>query len=192
MLNAHESLAAALDGYPRLPLAEYPTPLDPLPRLSRDMGRPIYIKRDDQIGPGTGRKQDAQAGIPAGRRQSTGRPQSRHFRRIAVQPRPDHCRRRPPVCGLEPHLFYFARRPAHLTGNLLLNQLLGAHMHFIPFGGGGDGSMTWKRTIRLVRLVARASSGGIISSRWVGTRGGVAWATCVRPSKLTAKPGRWA
>ena len=59
--------------------------------------------------------------------------------------------------GMEPHLFYFARRPAVLSGNLLLNSLLGAHMHFIPFGGSG--SMTLEATIRLVRLVARARLG---------------------------------
>jgi 1-aminocyclopropane-1-carboxylate deaminase/D-cysteine desulfhydrase-like pyridoxal-dependent ACC family enzyme len=32
-------------------------------------------------------------------------------------------------------------------------------MHFIPFGGGGDASMTVETTIRLVRLVARALAG---------------------------------
>ncbi len=57
-------------------------------------------------------------------------------------------------CGLEPHLFYFERRPAALRGNLLLNELLAAPMHFIPFGGGGDGGMTLETAIRLARLVA--------------------------------------
>ncbi len=38
----------------RIPFAEYPTPLEPLPRLSAELGRPVYIKRDDVLGPGTG------------------------------------------------------------------------------------------------------------------------------------------
>jgi 1-aminocyclopropane-1-carboxylate deaminase/D-cysteine desulfhydrase-like pyridoxal-dependent ACC family enzyme len=56
--------------------------------------------------------------------------------------------------GLEPHLFYFEHRPPRLAGNLFLNQLFDAEMHFIPFGGGGEASMTLETTIRLVRLVA--------------------------------------
>lgn len=60
--------------------------------------------------------------------------------------------------GLETHLFYFERRPARLTGNLLANALLGAHMHFIPLGGGGGG-MSIEATIRLVRWVAWARVG---------------------------------
>ena len=56
--------------------------------------------------------------------------------------------------GLEPHLFYFERHPEQLTGNLLLNQLMDAHMHFIPLGAGGDASMTLETTNRLVRLLA--------------------------------------
>src|SRR5512139_984984 len=49
-----KTLGEKLAALPRLPLAEYPTPLEPLPRLSADLGRPVWIKRDDQIGPGLG------------------------------------------------------------------------------------------------------------------------------------------
>ena len=35
---------------PRFPLAHLPTPLEFLPRLSRELGPRIYIKRDDQTG----------------------------------------------------------------------------------------------------------------------------------------------
>ncbi|MGE5224382.1 MAG: pyridoxal-phosphate dependent enzyme, partial [Omnitrophica WOR_2 bacterium] len=48
------SLKEHLNGFQRLSLAEYPTPLEPLPSLSQEFTRPIYIKRDDLIGPGTG------------------------------------------------------------------------------------------------------------------------------------------
>jgi 1-aminocyclopropane-1-carboxylate deaminase/D-cysteine desulfhydrase-like pyridoxal-dependent ACC family enzyme len=70
--------------------------------------------------------------------------------------------------GMEPHLFYFERRPSQLKGNLFLNDLFGAKMHFIPFGGGGDANMTIETTTRLVRLIA-----------WLaGIHGVAAWVTC--------------
>jgi 1-aminocyclopropane-1-carboxylate deaminase/D-cysteine desulfhydrase-like pyridoxal-dependent ACC family enzyme len=56
--------------------------------------------------------------------------------------------------GMEPHVFYFEHKPPRLEGNLFLNELFGAHMHFIPFGGGGEASMTLETTIRVVRLIA--------------------------------------
>jgi 1-aminocyclopropane-1-carboxylate deaminase/D-cysteine desulfhydrase-like pyridoxal-dependent ACC family enzyme len=55
---------------------------------------------------------------------------------------------------LEPHLFYFEPHLEKLTGNLLLNELMDVHMHFIPLGAGGDGTMTLETTNRLVRLLA--------------------------------------
>jgi 1-aminocyclopropane-1-carboxylate deaminase/D-cysteine desulfhydrase-like pyridoxal-dependent ACC family enzyme len=53
-------------------------------------------------------------------------------------------------------VFYFEARPEKFTGNLLLNQLLEARMHFVPFGGGGDGALrvTIEATNRLVHLLA--------------------------------------
>jgi len=57
--------------------------------------------------------------------------------------------------GLEPHCFYFSPRPAKLEGNLLLNHLMGARMHFIPFGQSDEPSMTIEQAIRLVRWVVR-------------------------------------
>ena len=135
------ALFARLDAYPRLSLAEYPTPLQFLPRLSHELNRPIYIKRDDEIGPAMGgnktRKLEylmADAQQRKARKVVTfGGVQSNHARLTAAVAR---------QCNMEAHLFYFERRPPHLLGNLLLNQLLGAKMHFIPFGGGGDASMT--------------------------------------------------
>jgi 1-aminocyclopropane-1-carboxylate deaminase/D-cysteine desulfhydrase-like pyridoxal-dependent ACC family enzyme len=156
-MQSHADLLARLDGYPRLPLADYPTPLEPLPRLSRELKQPVYIKRDDQIGPGLGgnktRKLEYLLADARGRGArkivTFGGLQSNHARITAAAGN---------QFGLETHLFYFARRPEHLTGNLLLNQLLGARLHFIPFGGG-DASMTLEQTVRLVRIVARAVVG---------------------------------
>ncbi len=152
MLDQRARLQAQLDRFPRLPLADYPTPLHLLPRLSHELKRPIYVKRDDEIGPGGGgnktRKLEyllAEAQQRGARKVATfGGLQSNHARITAAAAR---------RCGLEPHLFYFERRPLQLRGNLFLNGLFGAKMHFIPLGGGAA-SMTIETTIRLVRLVA--------------------------------------
>ena len=153
MADQHARLASQLDRYPRLLLAAYPTPLHFLPRLSAELKRPIYVKRDDEIGPGGGgnktRKLEyllAEAQEHGAKKVATfGGLQSNHVRLTAAAAR---------RYGLEPHLFYFERRPPRLSGNLFLNELFDAKMHFIPFGGGGDASMTIETTIRLVRLVA--------------------------------------
>src|SRR5262249_33105842 len=57
------------------------------------------------------------------------------------------------------HCFYFAPRPNRLEGNLLLAQLMGARLHFVPFGAGDDGGLTIERATRLVRLLAAMSPG---------------------------------
>ncbi len=153
MTAQHTAVSSQLDRYPRLPLARYPTPLQYLPHLSEQVQRPIYLKRDDEIGPGGGgnktRKLEyllAEAQQHGARKVATfGGLQSNHARITTAAAR---------QFGLEPHLFYFERKPLHLGGNLFLNELLGARMHFIPFGGGGEASMTLETTIRLVRLVA--------------------------------------
>ncbi len=153
MTDQHTRLRSRLDRFPRLPLAEYPTPLHLLPRLSHELKRPIYLKRDDEIGPGGGgnktRKLEyllAEAQERHAKKVATfGGLQSNHARITAAAAR---------RYGLEPHLFYFERKPPRLQGNLFLNELFGAKMHFIPFGGGGEAGMTIETTIRLVRLVA--------------------------------------
>jgi len=147
-----ERLKSKLGTYPRFSLAEYPTPLEHLPRLSQEVKRAFYVKRDDVIGPGLGgnkvRKLEfllAEAQQRGARKVVTyGGLQSNHARMTAAAAR---------KAGMEPHLFYFEHRPARLTGNLLVNQVLGAKMHFVPLGGGGNG-MTLETTIRLVRWVA--------------------------------------
>lgn len=174
-MNAQrDELYAQLERYPRLPLAEYPTPLQLAPRLSEQLQRPIYLKRDDEIGPGGGgnktRKLEyllAEAQQRGARKVATfGGLQSNHARLTAAAAR---------RLGLEPHLFYFDHRPPRLEGNLFLNELLGAHMHFIPFGGGGAASMTLETTIRLVRLVA----GLRLGPHYFIPVGGHSWRGCL-------------
>ena len=145
-----------LESIARLPLSAYPTPLEYLTRLSIELGRPIYIKRDDGIGPALGgnktRKLEyllADAQRRGLRKIATfGGLQSNHARLTAAAAN---------QCNMEAHLLYFEKRPKQLTGNLLINQLLGARMHFIPFGGGGG--MTLETSVRLARLVALALAG---------------------------------
>jgi D-cysteine desulfhydrase family pyridoxal phosphate-dependent enzyme len=148
-----DSVLQRLERFPRIPLADYPTPLEHLPRLSAGLKREVFIKRDDVLGPGLGgnktRKLEyllAEAKRSGVHRIATfGGLQSNHARITAAAAR---------RLGLEPHLFYFEARPQRFTGNLLLNRLMDAHMHFLPLGAGGDASRTLETANRLVHLLA--------------------------------------
>ncbi len=141
-----------LNSIDRIPLAEYPTPLEFLPRLSVELGHPIYIKRDDGLGPALGGNKTRKLEYLMADAQKKGYHKIVTFGGLQS----NHARLTAAVAnrlGMESHLFYFESRPSQLTGNLLINQLLGARMHFIPLGGGGNG-MTIEATIRLVKLVS--------------------------------------
>ena len=149
-----DSILQRLERFPRIPLADpSATPLEHLPRLSAQLKREVFIKRDDTLGPGLGgnktRKLEylfAEAQQRRTRKVVTfGGLQSNHARITTAAAR---------KLGLEPHLFYFEARPNDLTANLLLNQLMDAHMHFIPQGSGSAGTMTLETTNRLVRFLA--------------------------------------
>jgi D-cysteine desulfhydrase family pyridoxal phosphate-dependent enzyme len=150
------TLEERLEGFPRLPLAKYPTPLEPLPRLSQQIDREVYVKRDDTLGPGLGgnktRKLEyllAEARARNARKVVTfGGLQSNHARITAAAAR---------RYGMEPHLFYFEPRPRCMLGNLLACRNLGARMYFVPLGGGGG--MSLETTIRLVHWLARLRVG---------------------------------
>ena len=147
---------ARLDDIPHLGLGETPTALERLERTSEALGREVYIKRDDRLGPALGgnktRKLEyllAEALERGARKVVTfGGLQSNHARLTAVAAI---------NCGLEPHLFYFERRPEQLRGNLLVNELAGAAMHFVPLGGGS--TMPMARANRMVRWLARLRVG---------------------------------
>lgn len=147
-----------LDTLPRVPLGEYPTPLEYLTRLSASLGVEVYMKRDDQSGPllGGSATRALEYELGYARRKHAARIvtfdslSSTHACLTAAAAR---------RLGMEPHLFYFAPRPERLEGNLLLNRVLNAQMHFVPFGKGGDGSATIERTMRLAQLVALAKVG---------------------------------
>jgi D-cysteine desulfhydrase family pyridoxal phosphate-dependent enzyme len=148
-----ESILQKLASFPRIPLAEYPTPLEHLPCLSAQLKREIFIKRDDGIGPGLGGNKTRKLEYLLAQAQRRGMHkvvtfgglQSNHARITAAAA----CK-----LGMESHLFYFDRPPEQFTGNLLLNQIMDAQMHFLPLGAGSDGRLTLEATNRLVHLLA--------------------------------------
>lgn len=163
-----------LSFFPKVSLLDTPTPIEELPSISELLNRRILIKRDDDIGPGLGgnktRKLEyliADAIENNYRKVVTfGGLQSNHVRltaAVAVK------------FGLEPHLFYFEHRPAELTGNLYLNKLLGAHMHFIPIGGNASSSMSIETTIRLVHWISTL----VVGNNYYIPVGGHSWLGCL-------------
>ena len=124
-------LTETLRSLARAALAKLPTPLDELPRLARRLGvARILVKRDDLTGlAGGGNKtrklefliadavaRGADAVITAGG------PQSNHCRQTAAA-----CA----IAGLKCHLVLGGESQPPL-GNLLLDQLLGATIHWTP------------------------------------------------------------
>jgi D-cysteine desulfhydrase len=147
-----------LERLPRSNLGTYPTPLVFLENLSREVGRTLYVKRDDGLGPvGGGNKTrkleyllaDA---IEKGATKivTVGGPQSNHARLTAASAR---------MLGLEPHLLLFGNEPKKAVGNLLLDQLVGAELHFIPPGPIADGACTFDELDTHVRNEASKKVG---------------------------------
>ncbi len=151
-----DTLRARLTKYPKLPLTNSPTPIQSLPRFQAlicgESGPSIWIKRDDEIGPGLGGNKGRKleflmAEVVEQKKKKVvtfGGLQSNHARMTAAA-----CA----ALGLEAHLIYFDRKPKIFSGNLLLNEVFGAKIHFLPIGSSG-GSMTLETTNRLVRLVS--------------------------------------
>lgn len=117
--------------YPaRVRLALLPTPIEKLERLSAHLGGPtIYVKRDDQTGLATGgnkaRKLEflfAEAlAENCDHIVTLGGPQSNHVRQTAAAAA---------RLGLECSLVLRGNPPPQRLGNLLLDELLGAHVHW--------------------------------------------------------------
>lgn len=116
----------------RVSLAQLPTPIEPLPGLSRLLGGPrLLIKRDDLTGLGMGgnktRKLEylAADALTRGARMliSTGAPQSNHCRQVAAAAA---------RLGLACLLVLAGDDPGTRQGNLLLDALSGARLVFVP------------------------------------------------------------
>ncbi len=136
-----DQLRQTIAKLPRIHLAHLPTPLEPAPRFSGRLGGPaVYIKRDDCTG------------------MAMGGNKTRHNEFLladALQKKANmlvwgagiqsnNCRQTAAACaklGLECHLFL--TRASHnddVQGNLLLDHLLGAHVHIVdvPMGPALD------------------------------------------------------
>ena len=118
------------DHLPRFPLAFLPTELHPLPRLSAQLGGPqLWVKRDDQTGLAAGgnkvRKLEFLIANALAQGADTiltiGAVQSNHCRQTAAAA---------VKAGLSCHLILSGQTPAQSNGNLLLDELLGAELHW--------------------------------------------------------------
>lgn len=113
---------------PRVPLVAGPTPLVPTPRLSTEIDAEVWFKRDDLTGLGLGGNKVRGLEYLLGDALAKGcdcfvtgaGPQSNWAMLAALAAR---------RCGLVPYLVFYgsATRP---TGNLLLDELLGADVRF--------------------------------------------------------------
>lgn len=135
-----------LTGFPRVPLAHLPTPLEFLPRLTEALGGPeIWVKRDDCTGLATGgnktRKLEFSMGEAEERGADTiitvGAVQSNHVRQTAAA-----------ACKLgmkcEVLLEHRVTDPTELyrtSGNVLLDRIFGANLREYPAGTDFDAAM---------------------------------------------------
>jgi D-cysteine desulfhydrase family pyridoxal phosphate-dependent enzyme len=116
---------------PRVALATLPTPLESMDRLAAAIGSParLLVKRDDLTGLALGgnkaRKLEQLCGEALQRGCDTlvtgGGPQSNHARMTAAAAN---------RIGLACHLALAGDEPGHHDGNLLLDDVLGAALHF--------------------------------------------------------------
>lgn len=130
-----------LAAFPRLGLADLPTPLEPMKRLTTHLGGPrLWVKRDDATGLGFGgnklRKLDYVLHDAVSKGADTivsgGVVQSNSQRQVAAVAA---------KLGLACHLAVYHGRLAPPTpeyetsGNAFLNRLFGAHLHDVPWTG---------------------------------------------------------
>lgn len=117
---------------PRVELASWPTPIEAAPRLARAIGlgpADLWVKRDDLSALGGGgnkvRKLEYLCGAALSNGADTlltsGAAQSNHARLTAAAGA---------RLGLEVHLVLGGSAPASPSGNVLLDRLLGAHLHW--------------------------------------------------------------
>ena len=122
----------SIDYPPKLKLAQLPTPIQKLERLSKDLGTNIWVKRDDLTGLlASGNKVRKLEFSFAKAKQkgadtliTCGGVQSNHCRATAVLGA---------QCGFDVHLALRGEAPASIDGNLFIDHLAGAKIsHFSP------------------------------------------------------------
>jgi D-cysteine desulfhydrase family pyridoxal phosphate-dependent enzyme len=115
---------------PRVRLAQLPTPLEPMDRFSDWLGGPrVLVKRDDLTGLALGGNKARKLEYLCGEAQARGcdvlvtggGAQSNHARMTAAAAN---------RLGLDCHLAVGGKEPSVYSGNLLLDRVLGATLHF--------------------------------------------------------------
>jgi L-cysteate sulfo-lyase len=175
---ATASLSAKIARYPRLGLAQLPTPLQPLKRLSAYLGGPsIWVKHEDATGLTFGGNKlrkldyllDEAIKANADTLVSGGVVQSNSLRQVAAVAA---------KLGLECHLAVYHGRLAvptaeySMSGNMLLNRLFGARLHNIPWTGDrnqaiyqlaerlrADGRKPYEVSVAIMLLAGRSETG---------------------------------
>ena len=117
--------------YPeRIRIAHLPTPIEPMKRLSKHLEGPeLFIKRDDMTGLATGGNKTRKLEFLVAEALAqgcdhlvtTGASQSNHCRQTAAAAA---------KFGLGCTLVLSGEAPSLLTGNILIDKLLGAHIHW--------------------------------------------------------------
>lgn len=124
--------------FPKQSLGFFPTPLTGLPRLSKALGGPeLFIKRDDTTGLALGgnktRKLEYLLGDAILKGCDTvitaGAAQSNHCRQTAAAAA---------QLNLDCHLLLGGKKPARAEGNLLIDSLLGPHIHWADKNRKGE------------------------------------------------------
>jgi len=138
-MNSTE-LRERIDQVPRYPLAHRPTPLELLPRFSRAVGGPeIYLKRDDCTGLAFGGNKARHNEFVMAEAQRQGA--NLFVWGGGVQS--NNCRQTAAACakaGIDCHLVLTRGRPGNdpvpLSGNFLLDRLVGASYELVDVGFG--------------------------------------------------------
>ena len=116
---------------PRLEIAHLPTPVEPLPRLSAELGGPqLWVKRDDQTGLALGGNKTRKLEYLAAAAQAEG---ADHLI-TAGAPQSNHCRQTAAAAarlGLACTLVLTGAAPTRSTANTLLYGLLGANLRWV-------------------------------------------------------------
>ena len=116
---------------PVVRLAHLPTPLEPMDRLADELGGPrLLVKRDDCTGLALGGNKARKLEYLCAEALATGcdvlvtggGPQSNHVRMTTAAAN---------RLGLECHVALAGGKPRDETGNLLLDRMLGTHLHFL-------------------------------------------------------------
>src|SRR5215468_10048162 len=185
-------LADRLAAFPRLGLADLPTPLEPMQRLTAHLGGPrLWVKREDATGLGFGgnklRKLDYVLHDALSRGADTivsgGVVQSNSQRQVAAAAA---------KLGLACHLAVYHGRLAPPTdayktsGNAFLNRLFGAHLHDVPWTGDRNAAI---RTL-VGDLEARGRKPYFVPYGVSNALGAVAYATTIcEIERQTARSG---